>query len=1337
MYVRRKNCEYSRIKRSSRKPKPCDAFSNNFGSYLKLFLIWSTIMVLDFLMEFRFEYMWPCWLLIRTINDSFKYQGMSALHTRTPSFPPPEKTAQLASLVTTRWPIVEFSVGVGKIARYHCCLPRVRGLLHADRANLGPHLLPARSLVVALSLRQHLRVDRASVACRTSGARKRRDQMLFPRVVMAHEEDTYITVLRALLPGLINLTSKQRSPTSLTYLHPTRGGATAGPACRVRSPLKAKWEGRTSDAMKPMLRRHTWGGGGFARLNVFATPRLDNEPMADGRRNRRMQEGMQEACPCVCVHAVTAETLTAQCGGPRSPTLRPLLGLWGALDEAKWLLTRFEPRRITPVHSFHDLDYSTLLSTTTHLRATYFDKQTRSPIPQGVFTGLFVCLFFLERGVCVPTVAMCFLFLYVEVAVRLRDPKTIPLSVDLCRPFAAHCHPHALCLSPFRFFCVFIRGTTALTSVLSQVDLHHVIEFCISLLSIVQSDINCAAIRGDGAEMYLIHLTSVDGAAELLDMVVNSSFRGQPRHLGGSLHKFLVGKWGFSRSIPSLSPARRLSVSQATIERPNWRQNFTGHQTAIKTLFTNHVGELANGQLPAPSPPNAITGSLPVGATAPATTLAVTTASTTTSTTSVASTSSKSSRKQQQQQSLTAAKSTPSAANCDHSLEVKSAPNHANADRKFFGGYDGTDHNHHHTQQLKESGEYSPCCEAPAISSSSSSLSGQEVALDARLSSASSSGASKRSVATTTANTSTTSPPPPPAPPPPPPPSQCNAATPTTTVATSTTATGKAKTSDKSSRAGKDASVYRLEDELRKLRHERQSMLVTESELRAQVTQLTTLERTSRTETSQARQEVEHLQSKLATVTQRLQTERENLQVAEKKAAEEKRQRAALEVSLAAEKRARKEAELALKATSTAASFGTATTSTTSQPSTTPPSIGSKAATTKPAVVPVGANRAPAGIISRCTSEACAHRMHDLETQVKALSRELAMKEAQLIAASQSNRAASPPTCSSAYAIERQQKMLLKQQSSEQSHRIADLMLHLGDLEAENARLKATLKAEDKMKQELLAGYHTSLKEITELNSTLTRKEYQIVELNMRLDLMNPNGPYSYMLGAGVGADADGRGGGHQRAPTGYMNGVGGGGGGGYGESGGGGGGGAGSLFPPRSTDADFDFGGGGGWPTFPTTSASPSVVFSDHHHHQQQQQQHHHRLRSDSTSAVLNVLLNTREDKAPIHPPPPHLQRFDTGVVDLEAASNSLSPPEFLSKLRSQLAMAGSNIGSTQQPAPISPPSRDTVSGGGGGSEVLSDGPTRTSSGATAEAADSDPGGGGEVVGGSGTAGD
>lgn len=33
-------------------------------------------MFLDFLMEFRFEYVWPCWLFIRTVHDSFKYQGL-------------------------------------------------------------------------------------------------------------------------------------------------------------------------------------------------------------------------------------------------------------------------------------------------------------------------------------------------------------------------------------------------------------------------------------------------------------------------------------------------------------------------------------------------------------------------------------------------------------------------------------------------------------------------------------------------------------------------------------------------------------------------------------------------------------------------------------------------------------------------------------------------------------------------------------------------------------------------------------------------------------------------------------------------------------------------------------------------------------------------------------------------------------------------------------------------------------------------------------------------------------------------------------------------------------
>ena len=43
-----------------------------------------------------------------------------------------------------------------------------------------------------------------------------------------------------------------------------------------------------------------------------------------------------------------------------------------------------------------------------------------------------------ERGVCMPTVLLWLLFLYIEVAVRLREFKSFPFHLDLCRPFAAH-----------------------------------------------------------------------------------------------------------------------------------------------------------------------------------------------------------------------------------------------------------------------------------------------------------------------------------------------------------------------------------------------------------------------------------------------------------------------------------------------------------------------------------------------------------------------------------------------------------------------------------------------------------------------------------------------------------------------------------------------------------------------------------------------------------------------------------------------------------------------------------------------------------------------------------
>ena len=50
----------------------------------------------------------------------------------------------------------------------------------------------------------------------------------------------------------------------------------------------------------------------------------------------------------------------------------------------------------------------------------------------------------LEKGICLPTVFLWLLFVYIEAAIRLKeykfhfDTKNLPFHLDLCRPFAAH-----------------------------------------------------------------------------------------------------------------------------------------------------------------------------------------------------------------------------------------------------------------------------------------------------------------------------------------------------------------------------------------------------------------------------------------------------------------------------------------------------------------------------------------------------------------------------------------------------------------------------------------------------------------------------------------------------------------------------------------------------------------------------------------------------------------------------------------------------------------------------------------------------------------------------------
>lgn len=44
--------------------------------YLRFLLVWALVLMADFILEFRFEYLWPFWLMLRSVCDSFKYQGL-------------------------------------------------------------------------------------------------------------------------------------------------------------------------------------------------------------------------------------------------------------------------------------------------------------------------------------------------------------------------------------------------------------------------------------------------------------------------------------------------------------------------------------------------------------------------------------------------------------------------------------------------------------------------------------------------------------------------------------------------------------------------------------------------------------------------------------------------------------------------------------------------------------------------------------------------------------------------------------------------------------------------------------------------------------------------------------------------------------------------------------------------------------------------------------------------------------------------------------------------------------------------------------------------------------
>ncbi|EZA58034.1 Macoilin [Ooceraea biroi] len=74
--MKRRNVECGKLRRPLKRNKLTEGIYGSTLLYLKFLIVWAMVILADFILEFRFEFLWPFWLLLRSVYDSFKYQGL-------------------------------------------------------------------------------------------------------------------------------------------------------------------------------------------------------------------------------------------------------------------------------------------------------------------------------------------------------------------------------------------------------------------------------------------------------------------------------------------------------------------------------------------------------------------------------------------------------------------------------------------------------------------------------------------------------------------------------------------------------------------------------------------------------------------------------------------------------------------------------------------------------------------------------------------------------------------------------------------------------------------------------------------------------------------------------------------------------------------------------------------------------------------------------------------------------------------------------------------------------------------------------------------------------------
>ncbi|XP_064158471.1 macoilin-2 isoform X2 [Anguilla rostrata] len=75
--MKRRNADCSKLRRPLKRNRITEGIYGSTFLYLKFLVVWALVLLADFVLEFRFEYLWPLWLFIRSVYDSFRYQGLA------------------------------------------------------------------------------------------------------------------------------------------------------------------------------------------------------------------------------------------------------------------------------------------------------------------------------------------------------------------------------------------------------------------------------------------------------------------------------------------------------------------------------------------------------------------------------------------------------------------------------------------------------------------------------------------------------------------------------------------------------------------------------------------------------------------------------------------------------------------------------------------------------------------------------------------------------------------------------------------------------------------------------------------------------------------------------------------------------------------------------------------------------------------------------------------------------------------------------------------------------------------------------------------------------------